>query len=89
MGSVEKPSSLIDTYEQAKTECLLPIGLAKGARLLQSVNKDSPITCSDVEIKKNTVLELRELQDLWFAGKIGEVELLSRVDALANETLIT
>jgi len=81
--------SLIDTYEQAKTECLLPIGLAKGARLLQSVNKDSPITCSDVEIKKNTVLELRELQDLWFAGKIGEVELLSRVDALANETLIT
>ena len=80
--------SLIDTYEQAKAECLLPSGLAKGARLIQPVNKDTPITCTDVEIKRNTVLELRELQDRWFAGEIDQVQLLNRIDVLANETLV-
>jgi predicted homoserine dehydrogenase-like protein len=79
--------SLIDTYEQAKAECLLPIGLAKGARLVRSVRKDVPVTCNDVEIKHNTVLELRELQDRWFAGEIDEQKLLEAVDALANEAI--
>ena len=42
--------SLIDTYETAEAEGLLPIGLAKGARLVRPVPMDTPITCADVEI---------------------------------------
>ena len=62
--------SLIDTYENAKEECLLPIGLAKGAKVIRPVKIDTPITCDDVEIKPTTVLALRHLQDAWFAGQI-------------------
>ena len=49
--------SLIDTYEHAKAECLLPIGLAKGARVVRPVAIDSPITCADVEIQPSTIRE--------------------------------
>ncbi len=77
--------SLIDTYETAKAECLLPAGLAKGARLLRPVAKDAPITCDDVEIKPSTILDLRRLQDAWFEGKIQDDQLLAAVDALAND----
>ncbi len=76
--------SLIDTYENAKAECLLPIGLAKGAKLIRPVKMDAPITCKDVEIKPSTVYSLRQLQELWFEGKIDESELLKKVDALAT-----
>ncbi len=77
--------SLIDTYENAKSECLLPIGLAKGAKIIRPVKMDSPITCKDVEIKPSTVYSLYQLQEHWFEGKISEPELLKAVDALATD----
>ncbi len=77
--------SLIDTYENAKTECLLPIGLAKGAKIIRPVKIDDPITCQDVEIKPSTVYSLRQLQEKWFEGKLSESELLKSVDMLAND----
>ena len=72
--------SLIDTYETARAEGLLPIGLAKGARLLRAVAIDAPITWADVEIEPSTVSSLRQLQEQWFAGAIGEPELLTAVE---------
>lgn len=77
--------SLIDAYETAKVECLLPIGLAKGAKIVRPVKMDSPITCEDVEVQPSTVYSLRQLQDQWFKGIINESELLKAVDALAND----
>ncbi|MBI4926667.1 MAG: hypothetical protein HY835_02800 [Anaerolineae bacterium] len=77
--------SLIDTYETAKAECLLPIGLAKGARVIRPIQMDAPITCADVEIKPSTVYSLRQLQEQWFEGKISEPELLKAVDELAAD----
>ncbi len=77
--------SLIDTYKNAKAECLLPIGLAKGAKVLRTVKMDAPITCADVEIQPSTVYCLRQLQEQWFEGKHSEAQLLEAVDALAND----
>ena len=77
--------SLIDTYENAKADCLLPIGLAKGAKILRPIKIDTPITCHDVEIKPSTVYALRQLQEQWFEGKVTESDLLKAVDQLANE----
>lgn len=77
--------SLIDTYETAKAECLLPIGLAKGAKVIRPVAIDTPITCADVEIKPSTVYQLRQLQEQWFAGTICDADLLKAVDSLASE----
>jgi predicted homoserine dehydrogenase-like protein len=77
--------SLIDTYEKVKAECLLPIGLAKGAKIIRPVKMDSPLTCGDVEIKPSTVYSLRMLQEQWFEGTISESNLLKAVDALAND----
>jgi predicted homoserine dehydrogenase-like protein len=77
--------SLIDTYERARAECLLPIGLAKGARVLRPLAMDCPITCADVEIQPSTIQDLRDLQDAWFSGQMGDVKLESKVDRLANE----
>jgi len=76
---------LIDRYELAKAENLLPIGLAKGARLVRSVAADTPLSYDDVELKPSTVLELRRLQDMWMAGTIAEEELLPAADRLAND----
>ena len=76
---------LIDTYEKAKADKLLPIGLAKEACLISPVKMDNPITCSDVEIKPSTVSDLRHLQNKWFEGEVGERELLEAVDLLAND----
>jgi len=80
--------SLIDTYETARQEDLLPIGLAKGARVLRAIKQDTPLTCQDVEMKPSTVLDLRRLQDEWFAGRIDEAELLHAIDALAHEPIL-
>ena len=77
--------SLIDTYETARAEDLLPIGLAKGARLVRAVPMDTPITRADVETEPSTVASLHRLQELWFEGAIGEPELLAAVDALATD----
>jgi predicted homoserine dehydrogenase-like protein len=76
---------LIDTFENAKAENLLPIGLAKGAKVLHPLKIDRPISWSDVKIKPSTVLDLRRLQDAWFEEKIGDPELLAAIDALVND----
>jgi predicted homoserine dehydrogenase-like protein len=78
--------SLIDTFETARAENLLPIGLAKGARVTRPVPKDAPIHCNDVEVKDSMILALRGLQDAWFAGALGEKELLASLDALVERT---
>jgi len=77
--------SQIDTYEKAKAECLLPIGLAKGARILHPIAIDTPISCADIEMQPSTVLALRRLQDAWFGGEIAESELEKKIDLLAND----
>ncbi len=77
--------SLIDTYENAKAEGLLPIGLAKGAKVIRPVKMDTPITCADVEIQPSTVFSLRQLQEQWFEGNISEADLLQAVDSLATD----
>jgi len=75
---------LIDTYEIAKQEGLLPVGLAKGARLIRPVKMDMPITYDDVELREpSTVLSLRRLQDAWMAGGISEEDLMRSLDQLA------
>jgi predicted homoserine dehydrogenase-like protein len=76
--------SLIDTYEAARKEKLLPIGLAKGAIVKRDIPIDSPITTDDVEIKPSTVFTLWNLQNEWMAGKLTEVELLAKVDKVAD-----
>jgi predicted homoserine dehydrogenase-like protein len=74
---------LIDTYETAKQEGLLPIGLAKGAVLIRSVARDIPITYHDVELfEPSTVLNLRRLQDACMDGILSGDELLGRIDQL-------
>ena len=74
---------LIDRYEVAREERLLPIGLAKGARVVRKVPMDTPVTLDDVELHEpSMVLTLRRLQDRWMAGEIGEQELLATIDVL-------
>ncbi len=75
--------SLIDTYEIAREEDLLPIGLANGARVIQPVEIDTPITRADIEIQPSTVYSLRQLQDQWMADIIKDNELLRAIDDLA------
>lgn len=77
--------SLIDTYENAKAECLLPVGLARGAQVLRSIKMDTAITCEDVEILPSTVLSLRKLQDQWLERSISEADLEAAVDQLYLE----
>jgi predicted homoserine dehydrogenase-like protein len=75
--------SSIDRYEVAQTERLLPIGLAKGATIIRPVAIDTPITLDDVELHRpSTILTLREWQDRWMAGEVGEKELLKALEAL-------
>lgn len=75
---------LIDRYEIARAERLLPIGLAKGARVARPVAMDMPISHEDVEMHEpSTVLALRRLQDAWTDGKISDTQVLQSVDELA------
>jgi predicted homoserine dehydrogenase-like protein len=75
--------SLIDTYQAARDEDLLPIGLARGARLVRPVKIDVPITRGDVEIMPSTLFSLRQLQDQWFEKSIDETTMEAKVDQLA------
>ncbi len=55
----------IDLYEVAKEGKMLPVGLAKGAKLLCDVKKDEIITYDMVELDNNSVLlQLRRMQDM-------------------------
>ena len=74
--------SLIDTYETAKKENLLPIGLAKGAKVVREIKIDEPIRFDDVQVQPSTVYTLRKLQDEWMADNISEEDLLKAVDAV-------
>ncbi len=78
--------SVIDSYEAAKKERLLPIGVAKGARVVRPVKKDTPISLNDVELHEpSTVLSLRCLQDAWMAGEVDEGKLIGMTDGLAAD----
>jgi len=77
---------LIDEYDVATQEKLLPAGIAKNARLIRAVAKDTPITYEDVELAEpSTILDLRRLQDEWMSGRIDEQEMLDTVDAMVVE----
>jgi predicted homoserine dehydrogenase-like protein len=77
--------SLIDKYDLARQEGLLPIGLAKGACLKRPVKIDTPLKCEDVELKPSTVRDLWVLQNEWISNRISERELLRAIDALDTE----
>jgi predicted homoserine dehydrogenase-like protein len=75
---------LIDRSEIVRAEQLLPIGLAKGAKVIRAVPMDTPITLEDVALREpSTVLALRRLQDAWTDGKMPDTQLLQAIDALA------
>jgi predicted homoserine dehydrogenase-like protein len=77
--------SLIDRYEVAQQERLLPVGLAKDATLVRRVSKDQPITYDDAELHEpSAILDLRRLQDAWMAGSITDDALVSSMDAMAG-----
>ena len=74
---------LIDRYEVAQTEGLLPIGLAKGAKVIRPVAVDVPIRLDDVLLSEPSVLlTLRRLQDRWFSREIEPDALLKSMDRL-------
>ena len=76
----------IDTFDTARREGLLPIGLAKHARLKRPVRADTPITYDDVVLHEpSTVLTLRRLQDAWMAGQARESELIGSLDRLSSD----
>jgi predicted homoserine dehydrogenase-like protein len=77
--------SLIDTYEVARADGLLPIGLAKGARVVRPVAMDTPISYADVDIEASALHTLRQLQERWFEGSMTEPELLLAVDGLSTD----
>ncbi|MBC7333795.1 MAG: NAD(P)-dependent oxidoreductase [Actinobacteria bacterium] len=55
---------LIELYEIARKENLLPIGLSEGCRLKRNIEKGRPITYDDVVLRENSmVLQLRRLQE--------------------------
>jgi predicted homoserine dehydrogenase-like protein len=74
---------LIDCYEVARSERLLPIGLAKGAKVIRPVKVDEPLTLDGVLLSEPSVLlSLRRLQDRWFSGDIQPDALLRALDRL-------
>jgi len=74
--------SLIDTYDMARKENLLPIGLAKDAKVVREIRMDEPIHFDDVEVAPSTVYSLWKLQNEWMSGKISDVNLLKEIDSL-------
>jgi len=55
---------LIDLYETANKEKLLPIGLSQGCILKRCIKKGEPISYDDVDFPADTLLlQLRKLQD--------------------------
>ena len=78
--------SLIDTYEIARQEQLLPIGLAKSAVITRQLKKDQPITYNDVKINDSSIIyKLRHLQDLWMNCEINSRELLAEIDLIDTD----
>jgi predicted homoserine dehydrogenase-like protein len=77
---------LIDKYEIAAEEGLLPAGIAKNARIKRPVVKDTPVTYEDVDLREpSAIISLRCLQDKWMSGRIDACQMLDAVDAMAVE----
>jgi predicted homoserine dehydrogenase-like protein len=77
---------LIDRYEVAAKEGLLPAGVAKNAKVVRAVAKDAPIKYQDVELmSKSTILDLRRLQDEWMSGRIDQRKMLETINAMSVE----
>lgn len=74
--------SLIDTYETSRKENLLPIGLAKGAKVIRDIPMDAPITMEDVEVYPSTVFALWKLQNQWMSGELDESEVFRQIEAI-------
>jgi predicted homoserine dehydrogenase-like protein len=76
--------SLIDRFDIAQEENLLPVGLARGAEVTCEVVKDSPIKVTDVNLHQpSIILSLRKLQDRYIQGSIDKANLVAELDALA------
>jgi predicted homoserine dehydrogenase-like protein len=74
---------LIERYDVAHAEGLLPIGLAKGAHVRSRISVDHAISYDDVDIQEpSTVGALRRLQERWMAGEIEGAYLAGALDAL-------
>ena len=74
---------LIDRFETASTENLLPAGIAKNATVIRPVAKDVPLTYDDVQLSEpSAIIELRRIQDQWMSGEIGDQQMLDAVDAM-------
>jgi predicted homoserine dehydrogenase-like protein len=77
---------LIDRYEVAAREGLLPAGIAKSAKLIRAVRTDTPVKYKDVELSEpSAIIDLRRLQDEWMSGRISERKMLQTIDAMAVE----
>jgi len=75
---------LVDEYEIASQEGLLPAGVAKNARLTRAVSRDTPIKYEDVELNEpSTIIDLRRLQDAWMSGRIDKHSMLETIEAMA------
>jgi predicted homoserine dehydrogenase-like protein len=60
---------LVDRAEVARSENLLPLGLAQGATLKRNIEEGEPISYDDVEIDDSqTIVQLRRLQDQMLAA---------------------
>jgi predicted homoserine dehydrogenase-like protein len=67
-------NGLIERAEIARTENLLPLGLASGVKLKTDVIQGTAITYDMVELDEDSfVLKLRRLQDatVWSESKLG------------------
>jgi predicted homoserine dehydrogenase-like protein len=74
---------LIDKYETASEEGLLPAGLAKNANIKRPVTKDTPVRYDDVELKEpSVIIDLRRIQDMWMSGRIDEQKMLEKIDSM-------
>jgi len=77
---------LIDEYEVASKEGLLPAGIAKSAKLVQPVAKDTPVKYDDVELcEPSAIIDLRRLQDAWMSDRIDAQKMLETIDAMEIE----
>ena len=61
---------MLENTDVSQAEGLLPMGLSEGCRLVRSVNKDDPITYTDVKLPKNRLIDrLRSKQASLFNPK--------------------
>ncbi len=65
---------LVEHASIAHEEQLLPLGLAQGATLRRDLPPDTPLTYGDVSLdERQTVVQLRRLQDQWLGRPVAVV----------------